>query len=292
MPPDKGAYLRRKSSEKLRKRQVLSRSLTNALRVGSRLLLAAAALGLVLWCYRFASSSARFDLRTIKCEGCVQTQQNEIEAIIRKDFPRNILRINLEQLRRRLERERWIKGVQIRRILPSDLIIYVEERVPAAIAEIGGELILTDEEGVFLDRYGPLYGRLDLPVFSGLLGDSASDYDAHLKENAGRIQLGLRVLAELNAGAGEYAHRISEVDLSDSGNVRLLLLDDTTEFYLGDRDFLKRFQLFLANISQYRDLKEEYTDIASVDLRFEGKIIYRPRNLAEASPAASREARP
>ncbi|MBM3792387.1 MAG: cell division protein FtsQ, partial [Acidobacteria bacterium] len=95
-----------------------------------------------------------------------------------------------------------------------------------------------------------------------------------------------------DAGSSDYTRRISELDLSDAANVRVLLVDDTTEVHLGDRDFRKRFGLFMANLPQYRELEAEYSDISSVDLRYEGKIIYRPRNLAEASMEATGAIRP
>jgi len=70
------------------------------------------------------------------------------------------------------------------------------------------------------------------------------------------------------------------------------LVDDTAEILLGDRDFLKRFQTLMSNLKQYEELKSQYDEIASVDLRFEGQIVYRPRANPAAQGVAGAEARP
>jgi len=292
VPPDKGAYLRRKSSHRLRKKRFAGRTLMAAVGVGMRVAAAAAAVVFLILAFRFVMTSAHFDLRTVRCEGCNHMEPTRLEEVIRKEFPQNVLQIDLNRLKRRLEREKWIRKVQIRRVLPSELIIYIDERAPSVIAELNGKLILTDAEGVLLDLYTSEYKKLDMPVFSGMAGESIADYGRHQAENSDRISLGLQVLRELDAGSSDYTRRISELDLSDAANVRVLLVDDTTEVHLGDRDFRKRFGLFMANLPQYRELEAEYSDISSVDLRYEGKIIYRPRNLAEASMEATGAIRP
>jgi cell division septal protein FtsQ len=277
VPPDRGAYLRRKSSQRLHKKQIASRRLMGILRVAARLAVLAAGITLLASGYWYTTSSGRFQVRQVTCAGCVHVQPAQLDAIIRREFPGNILQIDLQKLHDRLEKERWIKRVEIRRVLPGALVIYVEERTPAVIAELNGGLVLTDCDGILLDKYSDRYGELDAPVFSGLLGDNAAEYADLQEENSSRIALGLQVLRELRSGSPDYTRKISEIDLSDSSNVRILLVDDTAEVFLGDRDFLKRFRIFMANMAQYEELKADNRDIASVDLRFEGKIIYHQR---------------
>jgi cell division protein FtsQ len=277
VPPDRGAYLRRKSSQRLHKKQIASRRLMGILRITSRLAMLAAGATLLASAYWYTTSSGRFQVRRVACEGCVRFQPAQLEAIVRREFPGNILQIDLQKLHERLEKERWIRKVEIRRVLPGELILYIEERTPAAIVELNGELVLTDRDGTLLDKYNARYGELDAPVLSGLLGNNAADYANLQEENASRIALGLRVLSELETGSPDYTRKISEIDLSDPSNVRILLVNDTAEVFLGDRDFLKRFRIFIANIPQYEELKADNRDIASVDLRFEGKIIYHQR---------------
>jgi len=280
VPPDRGQYLRRRTDQKLKRTQAANLRLVRIVGVLGRLtvVLLIAAFGFYLFTSAFTST--RFTLGDITFKGCKELEPDYLELIIRDTFPGNLLRIDLEQLRTRLEEEIWVEKAEIRRILPSRLIIYIKERVPAVIAELQGELVLTDKEGVFLDEYNPRYGKLDVPVFRGLQGESAEQYLLYQEENARRIQEGLNVLTALEDGSAAYPRMISEIDISDTGNIRLLLVDDNVEIHLGDRDFLERFNTFILNKDKYQELKSEYEDIVTVDLRFEGRIIYHPKNLS------------
>jgi hypothetical protein len=40
---------------------------------------------------------------------------------------------------------------------------------------------------------------------------------------------------------------------------------------------LKRFRALMENMKKYEELKNQYTEIESIDLRMDGNIIYRPR---------------
>jgi cell division protein FtsQ len=196
-----------------------------------------------------------------------------------------VLKIDLLRLRDRLERETWIRQAEVRRVLPSDLIIGITERTPAVLFELNGDLMVADAEAVPLERYRPEHGKLDVPVLKGLEGTDASSFRAHAAENVARLKLGIRLLNELEAGSPALSHNISEMDCSDLTNVKVLLVDDTAEILLGDRDFLKRFETFMANLPQYREVKSQYQEIAAVDLRYEGQIIYRPAAITEEPPA-------
>jgi cell division protein FtsQ len=224
-----------------------------------------------------AISSGGFSLKRVTIIGGEHADAAGLESIVRRDFPANVLKIDLHQVGDRLEREAWVEQADVRRVLPSDLVIRIRERVATVILELNGELMLADRTGILLDRFDPKYGKLDLPVFKGMTGDDPAGYRAHQRENSARVVLGQRMLEELESGSPAFVSNISEVDLSDPADVKLLLVDDTAEILLGDRDFLRRFRTLMANLAQYRELQAQYQEIASVDLRYEGQIIYRPR---------------
>jgi cell division septal protein FtsQ len=216
--------------------------------------------------------------------GSLHADKQSLEKSIRKSFPRNLLQIDLEQLRGRIEEDCWTKRAEIRRVLPSEIIITIEERVPSVILELRGELMLADDEGILLDEYAAKYGKLDVPVFKGLLGENPGGYRQQQEENSERVKLGRKMLSELEQGSPAFSKSISEVDLSDKSDVRVLLLDDSAEIHMGDREFLKRFRTLMSNMPQYQELKLQYNEIASVDLRFDGQIIYRPHR-SSGTPA-------
>jgi hypothetical protein len=116
-----------------------------------------------------------------------------------------------------------------------------------------------------------------VPVFRGVLGENVESYRQNQEENAARIQQALYMLSELESGSPQYTKGISEVDISDRKNLKIMLLDDTAEVYLGGENYLERFTSFIRNRDEYEKLKDQYEEFASIDLRFEDQIIYRPR---------------
>jgi cell division protein FtsQ len=139
------------------------------------------------------------------------------------------------------------------------------------------DLMIADRDGTLLGQYAPKYGRLDVPVFRGVLGTDSESYRQHQEENAARIGKAVQMLSELESGSPDYTRRISEVDISDPQNLKIMLVDDTAEVYMGGEHFLERFAAFVRNREEYEKLKNQYEEFASIDLRFEDQIIYRPR---------------
>jgi cell division protein FtsQ len=277
VPPDSSRHAHKKATNKLGKGQIAGRRLLSGLKtlgkLGAFMLMVFALLSLFVYAY----SSDKFNLRTVTIHGCKASSQKVLESVVRDNFPANVLRINLSEVKSRLEKEPWVKRVEIRRILPSDLVIYVQERTPAAIVEFHDDLMITDQDGIMLDRYDPKYGKLDVPVFKGVKGEDEENYRLYQEENSERIRHGLQMLAEIESGSPQESKRISEVDISDPDNLKVLLVDDTAEVLLGEKDYQKRFSSLMENMKQYRELKNQYTEIESIDLSVEGKIIYRPR---------------
>lgn len=275
-PPERGQYLRRKATQRLRKSQTTTRRLAAWLALAGRMAFLVFLLAFGVALFHYAYNSDMFILRTVTFEGTVNAPVGKLEEEVRRIFPRNLLHIRLQDIRRHVESDPWVKRAEIRRILPSGLKIQVEERVPSTLVELGGSLMICDDEGILLALYGPAYGKLDVPVFKGLMGEDPAGYRLHQQENSHRVRLARTMLAELEGGSPALSRRVSEVDLSDRSNLRILLVDDTTEIFLGDRDFLKRMRSLLANMDSYLQLRERYGEIVSVDLRFDGQIIYRP----------------
>ena len=280
-PPDKGQPSRRKAGRKLGKNRVSGRRFVSVLKIlgkaGAFLLI----LAFMLSVFAYVYTSEKFNLRQVTFYGCKEIKQKEMEAIIRQDFPANILRIDLQKLRERLEKETWAKHVEIRRVLPSNLIIYIQERTPSAIFELRGELMVADGDGILLGQYDSRFGKLDVPVFKGVLGEDAESYKLYKEENAVRIRQGLVMLSQIESGSPHATQKISEVDISDPENLKIMLIDDTVEVSLGEKDYLKRFSNLMSNLGEYQKLKDQYTEFVSIDMRFDNQIVYSRRKSAQ-----------
>ena len=98
----------------------------------------------------------------------------------------------------------------------------------------------------------------------------------------GRIGLAARVVDDL-AGDEALAGRVSQIDVTDRRNAIVLLDDDPTLIYLGDEQFARRLNEYIALADR---LHESVPDMEYVDLRFGRNITARGAGRGGARPVA------
>ncbi|MEJ2111467.1 MAG: FtsQ-type POTRA domain-containing protein [Acidobacteriota bacterium] len=270
--------IRRKTSTQKKASQKIAQNRRSLRKLASYSIVAGKLAGLlfitvlVVWMGMRAYNSKIFHVRDVIVYDCQELAPQEVKEIVLANIPDNILDIQLDQLKIRLEQIRWIRNVEIRRVLPSTLLIHVYERVPSVILEMGGQLMVSDDEGVLLDRHGPRYGKLDVPVFKGIVGEDIDGYTSYQQVNSERIRHAMNMLEQIGSVAPQYLQRISEVDISDQDNLKIMLVDDTMEIYIGNKDYAQRLQGFFTD-SRYQELRKTKGNITAVDLRLGHSII-------------------
>jgi cell division protein FtsQ len=85
------------------------------------------------------------------------------------------------------------------------------------------------------------------------------------------MQIYQRLIHDLDADDTRYSADLSEVDLSDPGDVRITVGDanGAVLIHLGDTDFQRRYRFYIEHINTWR---QQY-QVRSVDLRYEGQVI-------------------
>ena len=225
----------------------------------------------------FALRSDAFNLGDVSISGCRHQDAGSLEDIIRGEFPANVLRINLDKARQRLEKETWVKHVEIRRVLPSFLILRVEEREPAVLLELGGVKMMADDEGVMLGIYEREFGKIESPIFRGFDGKNPAAYTERYEENAERIKRGIAMLSEIAEGMPQAVLNISEVDVAESGNIKIMMDNDPVEISMGSENYLKRFRSFVDAdpARRYQELRNQGIQVAQIDLSNDGQIVFK-----------------
>ncbi|MGE0450048.1 MAG: cell division protein FtsQ/DivIB [Vicinamibacterales bacterium] len=215
----------------------------------------------------FARESPLLAVRQIVADGNGRLSSDEITGLLDDLRGENILLADLERWRGHLLASPWIEDATLRRSLPSTIEVTVRERQPIAIGRVGGQLYLVDERGVAIDKYRPDYAGLDLPIVDGFSVQEAAALD-----NAERGALAARLILAVKQRP-EIAGRLSQVDVSDQHNARVLLSDDPAELRLGEDHFLERVESYLSLASA---LRERVPEIDYVDLRFDGRVYVKP----------------
>jgi cell division protein FtsQ len=204
--------------------------------------------------------------------GNERLSDGDVRAVLTGLRGESLMWTDLDVWRRRLMASPWVRDAALRRSLPSTVEVLVSERRPIGIGRVSGEMYLVDERGVIIDRYGPQYADVDLPIVDGL---AASPGETGSMTDEARAELAARLIAAVS-GTPDIARRLSQIDVTDLHNASVILSGDHAVLQLGEDHFLARLQSYLDLAAA---LRERVADIDSVDLRFDDRIYVRPNKV-------------
>ena len=139
-----------------------------------------------------------------------------------------------------------------------------------AIARLGQQLYLVDDQGFIIDEFGPEYREFDLPIVDGLVRSSVAA--GSQLEPAG-VRAAGRFLEALRAKPG-LRRRVSQIDVTDPRDMVVLLDDDGALLHVGDTRFVDRLTNYLQIAPT---IKGQMKALDFVDLRYDEHVYVRPR---------------
>jgi cell division protein FtsQ len=230
---------------------------------------------LIAW---YVLRSPRFDLSgpdSVILTGNHFVSQADISNAIGAGAEPNLLRLSLDDARREVESIPWVQSASLRRVLPNHLQVDVTERKPVAYVNTGDGLKLVDKEGVLLEK--PADVSFDFSVVTGI------DRSMSAADRKARLALFDRFEQELKSQVDGAGWLVSEVDLSDDGDLKALLVQgrETILVHFGNRDFGERFGTFLTLLPQ---IQTATAAVDSVDLRYRGQVVVSPKAPAGVNP--------
>jgi cell division septal protein FtsQ len=178
----------------------------------------------------------------------------------------NLLLLDIEELRDRIEAHRWVKEARVRKVFPSTLKVEITEREPAAILKSGESYLMIDREGVWLEQ---LAAREDANL--PLLLDSAS----FREDYQDKLGLAWQCLEDLAPG---QLLELDALDLSEPGTVSAYLAGQPTRLVLGSELFSKRLAFIR---SRKESIESQNGALEYIDLRFDGRVIFKPLPVVE-----------
>jgi cell division protein FtsQ len=288
-------YLRRQKPVEIKRRKFGKRAWKTYLRVSAWVVVGTAAAGLAYEVARYLYASPQMALlhpEQIELAGNHYVSRASVLEAFVADRGRSVLRIPLEERRRRLEAILWVEQATVRRALPNRIQVEVAERTPVAFLRQGADLTLVDAQGVILER--PLEADFHFPVVTGIGASMPRD------ERARRLQMLVAFLQDVERARVGAGQQVSEVDLGDRVDLRVTLerlsAGSVTDpaaagplvVHFGNGDFQNKYRVLLENIGQWRATAGR---VDSVDLRFNGQVVVNPESLA-VTAKVSKAARP
>lgn len=116
-------------------------------------LAALAALGLKGW--EWAMRPGQFPLMEVRYRGLTVLKEEVVERAMALGKGGNLLLIDLDRLRERVEAVPWVRRVRIERVLPNTLVVTLEERHAVCLARRGERLLLLDQFGEPIKLWDP-----------------------------------------------------------------------------------------------------------------------------------------
>ncbi len=218
--------------------------------LAGKVLLAIVAGVLLFAGYRAAASASFFEARSIEISGTSRVSADEIKAVVRRATAgTGVWRADLMAISAELEKLAWVRKAVVSRVLPDGLRVRVTERVQRAVVRTNaGKFMWVDEDAMSL---GQMLPTDQMPPFFIRGWDEALTSEARAG-NRERVEKYLEMSREW--GALGLSERVSEVDLGDTHDVRVLLAGDDAqiEVRLGEKNFGRRLQKALKVLEEQR----------------------------------------
>ena len=272
---DEPRYLRRQKPVEIRRKKFGAKSLSSYRRIFLWIFIGAAVITVSVLAGRFALYSPQMQLiktDQIDLAGNYIVGRESLVNIFYGDRGKSVLMIPLDKRRSQIEQIGWVESATVQRILPNRLRVEISERTPIAFVRNGNEIALIDSHGVILDRPGDMDMRF--PIISGITDALPRD------ERERRMQTYQELVRDLNIVNGDSSNQLSEVDLSNPKNVRIVMAGipgvnatQAVNIKFGSGDFTSKYRMLVENFAQWQ---ANAGCVHSVDLQFTRQIVLNP----------------
>ena len=173
----------------------------------------------------------------------------------------------MAQRKKQLGQIPWVESASVMRFVPNRLKIEIHERTPVAFARVGSRVLLVDGQGTLMDL--PNKKKYSFPVILGMNSGEP------LSTRIPRMRIYDSVLSQLDSSGAHYSQDLSEVDLSDPDDVKVLTNNPEGEvlIHLGSSNYLDRYKVYVGHVREFR---QQFDKVESVDLRYDRQIIVNP----------------
>jgi len=231
--------------------------------------------------YHYGEHSWRFRIESsdnIEITGLQNVTRYQIMEVMGGDIGRNIFFVPLSARKQTLEKIPWVESASVMRFVPNRVRIEIHERTAVAFARVGSRILLIDSVGTLMELPAAGKKKYSFPVILGMnLNEPAST-------RAARMKIYNDLANQLDAGGAHYAQDLSEVDLSDAEDVKVLPSDAQGEVlvHLGSSNYLERYKVYVSHVREWR---QQFDKLESVDLRYDRQIIVNPDLLGTVKQA-------
>ena len=250
----------------------------------------AAVVGLVLTTaffilvYDLATQCAYFAAQQITIEGTQRLTPELVTRQARIHLGDNILGVNLSLVRKRLLAHPWIAEAEVRREIPSRLIIRIKEQNALALIDVGQKFLI-NRQGQIFKAWDPT-DPADLPVVSGLdisdlavWGQPQPSEKSTAQAPSASFQAVMQVLQlGLQQGSILPNRLVRQIKVDRQIGLTLFAFDGVKAINLGYSDYPGKYHM-LANLFSYLKRQSNILDFDRIDLNNLERVVVHPLGL-------------
>ena len=175
--------------------------------------------------------SPLFNIKKIKVVGNEKISENEIISLSQIQKDENTFKMNKITVTKNIKQNPYIESVKIKRNLPSEVEIIVEERKTSFMLEYGGNFVYINNQGYILEISGE---KLDVPIIQGQATEDENLIEGNrlINEDLKQLSVVLKIIEQ--AQINEIENLITKIDISNKANYKILMEEEKKIVYLGD----------------------------------------------------------
>ncbi len=212
-----------------------------------------------------------FRIRSVHITGTSRLTQEQVADLAEISEEKNILSINLSTARLNLISHPWIDEANIRRELPSKLIVNISEHTPLAVLDTGRKFLINTRGEIFKESVPA--DTDGLPVITGL------DYsDLNIPDEPRSIPFSAVMdLLELERNPKKALRGFTVKRIHVDREIGLTLFSEAQvkAIRLGYNDYINKYSC-LNNILFYLKSNNVFPGVELIDLKNSSRIVVRP----------------
>ncbi|OGP32315.1 MAG: hypothetical protein A2073_02160 [Deltaproteobacteria bacterium GWC2_42_11] len=222
-------------------------------------------------------------IKEVNINGVMRVSKGEVLELMGITPGDNIIAVDADEIRERVERHPWIKTVKVGRRMPDKILVEIKERVPFAIINLDA-LYLIDDGGSVFKRVS-IEDDVDLPVISAGISKDELEGD----EEVSKLVIGAIDLISLISGKIYFSiDRLSEIKIDPVYGLTLYIMDSGTRIEIGHNNFEEKLNRLDRVINE---LGNNTQAVETIDLNYGERVVVRLHQvkngikLAPAEPA-------
>ena len=218
--------------------------------------------------YRFITHSPRFNINEINLVGHKRLSNEELSSWIEPIIGKNIFKLELDGISKRLVEHPWIQSASARRVFPQGIYLEIKERTPFAKIQME-QVYVMDNYGVLLGA--DLRGTNKLPTIPGIkmknpkIGSNVADEE---------IIRGLKMMRSLNQLPMFGKNPIDNVHISS--RYRITFSTNTQDVKVHMRPEIAQ-ESFKNLVLALGAIEKNEKDLSYIDLAFKNRVVVKHR---------------